>query len=340
VIEDNSTYVSAAFEILLEELEQEIERINAHGSQAFAGRAYDRAGEVLNQVTRLTAFRDKVATLHKEWGTLLPAPAASPPLPAAPGTTRSDSQPRLTRDEAFYRPILQILDTMGGSGRGNEVLARLEQVMKDVLTPDDRVPIASDSDTQRWQKAAVWARWRMVRDGLLQSSSPPGLCEITEAGRRYLSPPTAAAAVPPRPAATPTAPLTAAAAVPPRPAATPTPAQHKPSGPREDFGRVPADLITARESYYRPILQALVDLGGRARARAVLDRVGRVMKPIHTPTDYAPLPSHPQAESRWVNRAHWARYDMVKDGRMKPDSSFGIWEISDEGRRWLAQTRT
>ncbi len=75
---------------------------------------------------------------------------------------------------------------MGGSARMNEVLDRVGQLMKGVLKDVDREPLASDSDMPRWRNAAQWARWTMVKDGLLKPDSPKGTWEITDAGRRAL----------------------------------------------------------------------------------------------------------------------------------------------------------
>lgn len=67
MIENNPTNVIAAFEMLLEEIEAEVDFINAVGSKAFEKGDYDRAREVLEQAGKLTAFRDKTSSLKKEW---------------------------------------------------------------------------------------------------------------------------------------------------------------------------------------------------------------------------------------------------------------------------------
>jgi len=58
MIENNPTNVVAAFEILLEEIEAEIDFINKIGSGGFEKRDYDRAREALEHAGKLTAFRD------------------------------------------------------------------------------------------------------------------------------------------------------------------------------------------------------------------------------------------------------------------------------------------
>ncbi|MDQ1328156.1 MAG: restriction system protein [Candidatus Poribacteria bacterium] len=38
---------------------------------------------------------------------------------------------------------------------------------------------------------------------------------------------------------------------------------------------------------------------------------------------------------KWVNTTHWVRYKMVKAGLLSENSSRGIWEITEEGRKWI-----
>lgn len=100
------------------------------------------------------------------------------------------------------------------------------------------------------------------------------------------------------------------------------------------FGKRKKGEITAHTAFYRAILESLVELGGSAKTKVVLDRVGEKMHDILKPLDSAVLPSDGKS-IRWRNAAQWARNTMVnEDGRMKKTKN-GIWEISDEGRKWL-----
>jgi len=73
MIENNPSNVSSAFEMLLEEIEAEIDFVNSVGSKAFEGRDYDKAKEALERSGTLTAFRNRVAALRKEWDQLAAA---------------------------------------------------------------------------------------------------------------------------------------------------------------------------------------------------------------------------------------------------------------------------
>jgi len=98
--------------------------------------------------------------------------------------------------------------------------------------------------------------------------------------------------------------------------------------------RLPRGAKTPEEKYYQPILSALVELGGRGKVREVLRRVEEKMKPLLQQVDYELLPSGRQV--RWCNTAEWARKQLVERGLMKADSPKGLWEISSEGKTWVA----
>lgn len=106
------------------------------------------------------------------------------------------------------------------------------------------------------------------------------------------------------------------------------------SASRRNLGRLKKGRKTPEAVYYRPILQALVDLGGSANLNDVLERVGGMVKGILKPVDYEPMPSDPD-QVRWRNTAQWARYTMVKERLLRDDSPRGIWEVTDRGRKML-----
>jgi len=191
MIENNPSNVSSAFEMLLEEVEAEIDFVNGVGAKAFESRDYDKAKEALERSGTLTAFRDRVVALRKEWEEM-----------AAVAERDEDEETRTARrnlgklrkgvrtpESAYYRPILQVLDQMGGSGKVAEVLERVGQIMKPVLKKVDYDPLASGPDNPRWRNAAQWARNSMIRDGLLKGDSPRGVWEISDKGRAALKEP-------------------------------------------------------------------------------------------------------------------------------------------------------
>lgn len=105
---------------------------------------------------------------------------------------------------------------------------------------------------------------------------------------------------------------------------------------RHNPGRLQRGLRTPEEAYYQPILKALNESGGSARINNVLIKVENSMRGRLKQVDYEPLSSDPEMP-RWRNAAQWARNSMVKEGLLKSDSPWGIWEITDAGRMALAK---
>ena len=86
----------------------------------------------------------------------------------------------------FFEPILLVLKEMGGSGEAVELVERVRQAMEPMLRDVDYELLKGDGKP-RWEKTLHWARWEMVKDGLLKSNSPRGIWEISEKGRTLLS---------------------------------------------------------------------------------------------------------------------------------------------------------
>ncbi|RMF61543.1 MAG: hypothetical protein D6748_01355 [Calditrichaeota bacterium] len=107
---------------------------------------------------------------------------------------------------------------------------------------------------------------------------------------------------------------------------------------RVNLGRLPHGLCTPEDAFRRPLLEALVELGGSAPSNVVLQRIGEKMKPVLTEYDYQTVPSDPSLE-RWKKRAQWCRYLLVQEGLMRSDSPRGIWEISEAGRQALLRMK-
>lgn len=105
---------------------------------------------------------------------------------------------------------------------------------------------------------------------------------------------------------------------------------------RRDLGRLRRGQRTPEAMYQQPILRALSEMSGSGKVAEVIDRVGKLMKPVLKEVDYDPLASSPDMP-RWRNAAQWARNAMVKDGLLKADSPRGVWELTEAGHRALAK---
>jgi len=188
MIENNPTSVIVAFEMLLEEVEAEIDFVNRIGARAFEARDYDKAKEALERAAQVTGFRDKIDGLRREWESLF---AREEDGEGTEGHAERRNLGRLrrglrTREDAYYRPILEALQALGGSAPMNQVLERVLDTMRSTLKDVDFEPLASDPDMSRWKNAAQWARNSMVKEGLLRNDSPRGVWQISEAGVRFL----------------------------------------------------------------------------------------------------------------------------------------------------------
>ena len=101
-------------------------------------------------------------------------------------------------------------------------------------------------------------------------------------------------------------------------------------------GKLDRGLRTPEEAYRRPILEALVEMGGSGKCADVLELVEKKMKGILKDVDYELMPSGGML--RWRNAAMWCRNTLANiDGLMKKNSPRGIWEVDDAGRRFLEQ---
>ena len=187
MIQNNPTNVEAAFEMLLEEIEAEFDFINTVVSKAFEKRDYERAKEALAHAGKVTAFRDRTALLRKEWSAMNRIEVEEEAEHAERQNLDRLQRGMRTPEEAYYKPILEVLRDMGGSGKVSVVLDRVGKKMKHVLKEWDFEPLSSSPDNPRWRNAAQWARNSMVNEGLLKNDSPWGIWEISEKGRQLLS---------------------------------------------------------------------------------------------------------------------------------------------------------
>lgn len=79
-----------------------------------------------------------------------------------------------------------------------------------------------------------------------------------------------------------------------------------------------------------PVVEMLMELGGRARAKDVTDLVIKKLNP--SVDDMEQLPSGPR---RIEKQIHWARNTLKIRGVISGSSPRGIWEITDYAQEWL-----
>ena len=118
-----------------------------------------------------------------------------------------------------------------------------------------------------------------------------------------------------------------------------TPASHKRKRKRRAKRastptRTESGAILVEERYELPILGCLIEAGGSAPSRQVIDAVGRELADQFSDTDKATLAS---GGIRWQNRAQFVRLRLVHEGLMQRDSPRGIWAITEAGRQLVAR---
>jgi len=188
MIENNTTSVAAAFEMLIEEIEADIDFVNQQGSKAFEARDYDGARDALEKAAQITAYREKLDGLRREWTQIIGAEELQDEEIRRHRRDHGRVRRGLrTPEHEYVRPILKALAELGGSAPLGDVLERVRRSMEGVLRDVDFEPLASDPNLPRWRNTAQWARNSMVREGLLKSDSPRGIWEISDAGRQHLA---------------------------------------------------------------------------------------------------------------------------------------------------------
>jgi len=187
MIENNPSNVSSGFEMLLEEIEAEIDFFTRIGARAFENRDFRKVDEARAQAEQVTAFRDKVAALRKEWDAISGAETEEDEETKAERRNLGRLRKGLrTPESAYYLPILKALSELAGSAKMQTVLEKVYETMKPILKDVDHQPLASDPDMPRWRNSAQWARNTMRQEGLIKDDSPHGTWEISDAGRQKL----------------------------------------------------------------------------------------------------------------------------------------------------------
>lgn len=79
----------------------------------------------------------------------------------------------------YFGPLLDALRSLGGSGTPDEVVERIAQ---DLEIPDELQNELLPSGEPRYRNQVAWARFYLVREGLLDSSKR-GIWSLTEVGR-------------------------------------------------------------------------------------------------------------------------------------------------------------
>ncbi|CAN1525778.1 Restriction system protein Mrr-like N-terminal domain containing protein [Fimbriimonadaceae bacterium] len=182
--------IPAAFDLLLEEIEAEIDSFNAQISAMSSAKMYAEVKHLADQAELATTLREEVVLIRERWHGAFATPPAEGPETSEPNAKASLGKLKKglrTPERAYWKPILTVLVAFGGSARLGAVLDEVYECMKLRLNEYDLQPLPSDSDAPRWRNAAQWARNTLVKQGLMRSDSPHGIWEISDQGRKWLT---------------------------------------------------------------------------------------------------------------------------------------------------------
>lgn len=107
---------------------------------------------------------------------------------------------------------------------------------------------------------------------------------------------------------------------------------------RRSTGRIRKARVAggiSREQYRKAILEIVLDKGGKSSQQEVFNEFERMFGGVLNPIDKEIL--NDGYTSRWQKNIAAERYRLVAIGLLKKDSPRGVWEISEQGKRYLEE---
>lgn len=141
----------------------------------------------MDRAELITLYRQKVDSIRREWSNLESIPLRTKRKGGEKSGGQKLQKGVRTSEDAYYKPILESLLDLGGSGKTSAVLDLVGKKMKTALKPVDFEPLNSQPDEPRWRNTAKWARNTLVQDGRLIPNSPHGVWAISEKGREWMN---------------------------------------------------------------------------------------------------------------------------------------------------------
>lgn len=107
--------------------------------------------------------------------------------------------------------------------------------------------------------------------------------------------------------------------------------KRRPRGERKPKGRrprAPLGVLLPEREYELPILRYLLEHGGQAPSREVVDAVGGKLSDRLTDADRETLS---MGGVRWESRVHFTRLRLAERGLMRRDTARGVWALTQSG---------
>ncbi len=175
--------IDNAFDILVNEIEEDIKKLKSDGTTAFDENDYELASKIAEDAKIIINFKDDVKKLSEKWNNLCEKKLKPSAINYARNRHTNKLQKGLrTPQKDFRLPILEVLFEMGGSGNRKDIIKNVYEKMKDKLNRYDHQYLESSPETPRWYNTIQWCRLSLVKEGLLKSDSPYGIWEISEKG--------------------------------------------------------------------------------------------------------------------------------------------------------------
>ncbi len=179
--------VKTAIELLLEEVGRTYDVLYQKAQKAVAIHDIDRSQHILEICKKVKAFKEKVENLQREWQAIFSGVVYAPTKNGS--GRKKENKSRLKRglrtpEEKFILPILEALIELGGEAHARDVLKLVHAKMKNILNTYDYEDLSSNNQ-KRWENTALWVKYRMVKEGLLDRNVPRGVWRITEKGRKF-----------------------------------------------------------------------------------------------------------------------------------------------------------
>jgi hypothetical protein len=126
----NPDDVSAAFEMLLEEIETRVSLLGRNNAHAWEEWDFTQAGELVKRAQTITDFREEVLQLQRKWEVLFPNEEVEADIPVQSSANQEILERRSlgrlqrgmrTPEQEFRVPLLKVLMDKGGSASMREV---------------------------------------------------------------------------------------------------------------------------------------------------------------------------------------------------------------------------
>lgn len=175
--------IKSIIELLLEKIENNIDRLNKSIETTAEHQDYEKTKTVSEKAIRLKTFKNNAESLQKDWQNFISGKFI---VKETKKITKKLKKGLKTPEGEYYLPILSSLNDLGGEAKVNIALEKVFEKMKDRLNDYDLKGLPTNPSIKRWNNTARWCRGAMVEQGLLSGDSPRGIWKIADKGKEYL----------------------------------------------------------------------------------------------------------------------------------------------------------